>query len=82
MKELSKTSNRQSLSDIIIPTDIRFKSKAQCNQKGYFDYIRYNPNSTQDMYGKNDLAKFPMFSGGYINFGFWKGIDYKNNPLT
>lgn len=81
-KGLPKTSNVLSSSDIIVPDDLPLKLENPCSSKGYFDYIHYNPNSTQDMYGKDDLAKFPMFSGGYINFGFWKGINYKNDPLT
>lgn len=30
------------------------------------------------LYEDLDSAKLPMFSGGFVNFGLWKGIDYKN----
>jgi len=33
-------------------------------------------------YGDNDLAKKPAFQGGYINFGYWKGIAPKKEKLT
>jgi len=29
----------------------------------------------EEMYGDEDLSQHPMFQGGFINFGFWKGID-------
>jgi MPBQ/MSBQ methyltransferase len=41
------------------------------------DYIYTMPQTIQEMYGRSNLAEFPMFAGGYINFGFWKGIDIK-----
>lgn len=31
-----------------------------------------------ETYGKLDLASKPAFQGGYINFGYWKGITFKN----
>jgi ubiquinone/menaquinone biosynthesis C-methylase UbiE len=33
-------------------------------------------------YGWNDLAKMPAFQGGYINFGYWKGIAPKKEAIT
>jgi hypothetical protein len=31
---------------------------------------------TQDeMYAENDLGNNPLFPCGFINFGYWKGID-------
>jgi ubiquinone/menaquinone biosynthesis C-methylase UbiE len=33
-------------------------------------------------YGPNDLAKLPCFQGGYINFGYWKGIQLKEREIT
>lgn len=33
-------------------------------------------------YGDNDLAKMPAFQGGYINFGYWKGIAPKKEKIT
>jgi ubiquinone/menaquinone biosynthesis C-methylase UbiE len=84
-RKLLKLINADSL-EIIYPKNVSsnlensdFTSNVK---KKYFDYIHCNPDSTQDMYGKNDLAKFPMFSGGYINFGFWKGINYKKEQIT
>lgn len=33
-------------------------------------------------YGKNDLATKPAFQGGYINFGYWKGLWPKNGLIS
>ncbi len=30
--------------------------------------------STIDMYGANDLSTYPLFQGGFINFGYWDQI--------
>ncbi|QFZ16273.1 class I SAM-dependent methyltransferase [Saccharothrix syringae] len=27
------------------------------------------------MYGERDLAALPVFAGGFINFGYWRGVD-------
>lgn len=35
------------------------------------DYIKKNPKSISQMYGKSDLSKLPIFQGGFINFGYW-----------
>ena len=26
------------------------------------------------MYGPQDLSSLPLFAGGFINFGYWRGI--------
>jgi MPBQ/MSBQ methyltransferase len=31
--------------------------------------------SLDTMYGEADLSQHPMFQGGFINFGYWKGIE-------
>lgn len=33
-------------------------------------------------YGKNDLATKPAFQGGYINFGYWKGLFPKKGAIS
>jgi MPBQ/MSBQ methyltransferase len=81
-KALLKIINADSLGFVLPKEDTAPDASNRNEQRKYFDYIHNNPTSTQAMYGENDLAKFPMFSGGYINFGFWKGIPYKNIPLT
>jgi MPBQ/MSBQ methyltransferase len=30
--------------------------------------------SLEVMYGEEDLSQHPMFQGGFINFGYWKGL--------
>ena len=30
--------------------------------------------SLEAMYGEEDLSQHPMFQGGFINFGYWKGL--------
>lgn len=34
------------------------------------------------MYDGDKLANFPLFQGGYINFGYWQGIDYQHQKLS
>lgn len=46
------------------------------------DHLNVNPPTTENMYSSSDLAKFPMFFGGYINFGFWKGIDFQGKKIS
>lgn len=33
------------------------------------------PPAVQEAYGPADLGSMPMFAGGFINFGYWQGID-------
>lgn len=40
------------------------------------DHWHFNPCDIDDMYGRSDLSKLPVFQGGYINFGCWR-----NNTL-
>lgn len=35
-----------------------------------------------ETYGKNDLATKPAFQGGYINFGYWKGLWPKKGAIS
>ncbi|MEU5422331.1 class I SAM-dependent methyltransferase [Streptomyces sp. NPDC001407] len=39
------------------------------------------PPAVQEAYGPADLGSMPMFAGGFINFGYWQGIDL-DGPLT
>ncbi|MEV6674750.1 hypothetical protein [Streptomyces sp. NPDC051162] len=40
------------------------------------------PPAVQEAYGPADLGSMPMFAGGYINFGYWRGIDFQGTlPL-
>ncbi|NGX46881.1 MAG: Erythromycin 3''-O-methyltransferase [Chlamydiae bacterium] len=33
-----------------------------------------NPMDVETLYGEQDLAATSLFSGGFINFGYWKGL--------
>lgn len=33
------------------------------------------PPTVRKTYGTDDLAKVASFAGGFINFGYWQGID-------
>ena len=46
------------------------------------DYIKKNPESIQQMYGKSDLSKLPIFQGGFINFGYWSNTVIDNKRIT
>ncbi|MGW7044204.1 class I SAM-dependent methyltransferase [Streptomyces avermitilis] len=39
------------------------------------------PSAVQEAYGPSDLSSMPLFAGGFINFGYWQGIDL-DQPLT
>ncbi|MGW1072044.1 SAM-dependent methyltransferase [Streptomyces sp. NPDC002537] len=39
------------------------------------------PPAVQEAYGPADLGSMPLFGGGFINFGYWQGIDL-DRPLT
>lgn len=39
------------------------------------------PPAVQEAYGPADLGSMPLFAGGFINFGYWQGIDL-DRPLT
>ncbi len=52
------------------------------NSRVSVDHLNINPPTTENMYSSSDLAKFPMFSGGYINFGLWKGIDFQGKKIS
>ncbi|MFI6689851.1 class I SAM-dependent methyltransferase [Streptomyces sp. NPDC050485] len=39
------------------------------------------PPAVQEAYGPADLGAMPLFGGGFINFGYWQGIDL-DQPLT
>ncbi|MGA5129955.1 class I SAM-dependent methyltransferase [Streptomyces olivoreticuli] len=39
------------------------------------------PPAVQEAYGPADLGSMPLFAGGFINFGYWQGIDL-DQPLT
>lgn len=47
----------------------------QFNSNGNYDYQTFEPASIADMYGSNDVSRYIMFWGNYINWGYWKGID-------
>ncbi|MFD7658568.1 class I SAM-dependent methyltransferase [Actinosynnema sp. NPDC059797] len=34
------------------------------------------------MYGLGDLADLPVFAGGFINFGYWRGVDLDGHLTT
>jgi ubiquinone/menaquinone biosynthesis C-methylase UbiE len=50
----------------------------QSSSDSSVDYISKNPDSIENMYGFNDLSKLPVFNGGYINFGYWRGLSQTN----
>ncbi|MFG3281317.1 class I SAM-dependent methyltransferase [Streptomyces sp. NPDC048111] len=37
--------------------------------------------AVQEAYGPSDLGSMPLFGGGFINFGYWQGIDL-DRPLS
>ncbi|MFC0599796.1 class I SAM-dependent methyltransferase [Streptomyces palmae] len=39
------------------------------------------PPEVREVYGPADLSSVPAFAGGFINFGYWDGIDL-DRPLT
>ncbi|MFI5617708.1 class I SAM-dependent methyltransferase [Streptomyces sp. NPDC051567] len=39
------------------------------------------PPEVREAYGPADLGSKPLFGGGFINFGYWQGIDL-DRPLT
>ncbi|MFC5030726.1 MULTISPECIES: class I SAM-dependent methyltransferase [Streptomyces] len=39
------------------------------------------PPAVQETYGPADLSSLSLFGGGFINFGYWQGIDL-DRPLT
>ncbi|MGC0420982.1 class I SAM-dependent methyltransferase [Embleya sp. AB8] len=39
------------------------------------------PPAVQEAYGPGDLGSMSLFGGGFINFGYWQGIDL-DRPLT
>ncbi|MEU8786636.1 class I SAM-dependent methyltransferase [Streptomyces sp. NPDC048637] len=39
------------------------------------------PPAVQEAYGPADLSSLSLFGGGFINFGYWQGIDL-DQPLT
>ncbi len=41
-----------------------------------------NVQTIKNTYGESDLAKSSLFSGGFINFGYWKDIEVKSNNIT
>ncbi|NGX46872.1 MAG: Demethylrebeccamycin-D-glucose O-methyltransferase [Chlamydiae bacterium] len=38
--------------------------------------------SIEKLYDEHDLSKWPLFSGGFINFGYWEGINTHNKIST
>ncbi|MFC6088156.1 class I SAM-dependent methyltransferase [Saccharothrix lopnurensis] len=34
------------------------------------------------LYGEGDLAALPVFAGGFINFGYWRGVDLAGELTT
>jgi len=40
-----------------------------------YNYTCYEPCTTKDMYGVNNLTEYCMFLGDYINWGYWENID-------
>lgn len=50
---------------------------SSCNLSTTHSYIK-NYVSVDKMYGADDLSSCPLFKGGYINFGYWDGIDIKS----
>lgn len=40
-----------------------------------------NINFNEYQYDDLDCASLPMFSGGFVNFGYWKNLQYKNQKI-
>lgn len=41
--------------------------------------LTQNLTNVETLYGEQDLSSSTLFSGGYINFGYWKDIDLNND---
>lgn len=48
-----------------------------------FANLESEDNTLENMYGKDDLSNFPLFGGGFINFGYWPSIqDLKTKTIS
>lgn len=83
LSEITSSANKRDhiLFDLgIDPTTIIYP-RQQFTKKDDYDYKNCEPKSVQSMYGENDLSRYIMFDGGYINWGYWENIDL-NKTLT
>lgn len=76
VQEVLRSLNAHTL-DRITPS---LSDKSFANQS--VDHLNVNAPTMENMYSSSDLAIFPMFFGGYINFGFWKGIDLEVENIS
>ena len=42
---------------------------------------QYKDHTLETYYVKNDLSQLPIFGAGFINFGYWKDLDFESSPI-
>jgi cyclopropane fatty-acyl-phospholipid synthase-like methyltransferase len=56
-------------------------SKEAQDRHAIADHTNVSPSSVKNMYAESDLSALPLFAGGWINYGIWDNIDYRNPKL-